>query len=66
MKVEQVGDITSKSNELLRIAERLAERAATFTPGSSERDALEKEIEALVAEARDLTQSAQQEINKYK
>jgi hypothetical protein len=66
MKIEQVKDKTSRSSELLDLARRLAEDAAELPVDSKERESLEKRAQQLVDEARALTETAKQEISKYK
>jgi len=66
MKIEQVRDKTSRSSELLDLARKFAEDAAKLPEGSKERESLELRAQHLVDEARALTETAKQEISKYK
>lgn len=66
MTIEQVKGKTSKSGELLFAARELAEHAARLPEDSEERRKLEERITKLVEEAEKLTDSAKQEIGKYK
>ena len=64
MKIEQVRQRTSKSNEKLELAQELAFKAIQLPEDSGERKLLETEAQKLVEEARALTETAKQEISK--
>lgn len=66
MTIEQVKGKTSKSSELLFAARELYEHAVQLPEGSEERQKIEARIKKLVEEAEALTDSAKQEIGKYK
>ena len=66
MKIEQVRQKTSKSNEKLALAQELAFKALQLPEDSDERKALEAQAQKLVDEARALTETAKQEITKYR
>jgi hypothetical protein len=66
MKIEKVRQKTSKSNEKLELAQQLAFEALKLPEGSDERNKLEAEAQKLIEEARELTDTAKQEISKYR
>lgn len=66
MKIEQVRQRTSKSNEKLELAQELAFKAVQLPEDSDERKMLEAEVERLVEQARALTESAKREIEKHR
>ena len=66
MKIEQVRQRTSKSNEKLELAQELAFKAIQLPEDSGERKMLETEAQKLVDEARALTESAKQVVTKYR
>jgi hypothetical protein len=66
MKIEQVRQKTAKSNEKLELAQDLAFKALQLAEDSEERKTLEAQAQKLVDEARELTESAKQEITKYR
>lgn len=66
MKIEQVRQKTSKSNEKLALAQELAFKALQLPEDSDERKVLEAQAQKLVDEARALTETAKQEVTKYR
>jgi hypothetical protein len=66
MKIEQVRQKTSKSNEKLALAQELAFKALQLPEDSDERKVLETQAQKLVDEARALTETAKQEVTKYR
>jgi hypothetical protein len=64
MKIEKVRQKTSKSNEKLDLAQQLALEALRLPEDSNERKKLEAQAQKLVDEARELTDTAKQEISR--
>ena len=66
MAIEDVREKTARSKEMLSLARQLALDAAKLPENSEERKSLEARAKDLVEQARALTDSAKQEIGKYK
>ncbi|UCH46506.1 MAG: hypothetical protein JSU95_10265 [Betaproteobacteria bacterium] len=64
--IESVQLKTSRSNDMLERARRYLEDAKKLPEGDDKRLWLEEEAQRLIDEARELTESAKQQVSKYK